>query len=307
LLDSGRRDQDMYYVNGRYLRKEEAALSVLDLGILRGFGVFEYLRTYRGRPFHLEEHLLRLRYSAEQLGLTLPASFEELRAIIETLQKHNQLTEASFKLIVTGGISEDQFTPQNKPSLIVIAYPLKAYPKECFTQGIGVVTTPLTRSFPAVKTTHYAPAIVALEQGKALGAKEALYVNAKGELLEATTSNFFAFKGGKLYTCDSEEILFGVTREVVLRLAQKEYDIERTPLRISEISECEEAFITASNKEIMPVVRIDTTRIGTGVVGPHTQRLMDQFRNYTEQLHWPFLPIGRHTLLEFSLDNSSGL
>lgn len=297
----------MYYVNGRYLRKEEATLSVLDLGILRGFGVFEYLRTYRSRPFHLEEHLLRLRYSAEQLGLTLPASFEELRAIIETLQTHNQLSEASIKLIVTGGVSDDQFTPQSKPSLIVIAYPLTPYPREYFTQGIGVVTTPLTRSFPAVKTTHYAPAIVALEQAKPLGAKEALYVNAQGEILEATTSNFFAFKGGKLYTCDSEEILFGITREVVLRLAQKEYEIERTPLRTNEISEFEEAFITASNKEIMPVIRIDSTRIGEGNVGPHTQRLMAKFHSYTEQLHWPFLPIARHSPLEFSLDNSGGL
>lgn len=281
----------MYYVNGDYVKEEDAKISILDLAILRGFSIFDYLRTYNGRPFHLYEHLLRLQYSAKQLGLTLPKTLAEIEEIVHSVQKQNNLFEASIKILVTGGISQDQFTPSSLSNLIVFAYPLTTYPSSRFNDGIRVITTPLSRSLPASKTTQYTSAIVALQNKEA---QEALYLNAKNEILEATTSNFFAFKNGVLYTCASEEILIGITREVVLKLAAPHFPIEMRALHYNEIADMDEAFITASNKEVMPVVQIDSHKIGNGKVGPKTQLIMQLFRDYTQLSHWPLLEIPRY-------------
>lgn len=284
----------MYYVNGQYVKEEEAKISILDLAILRGFGVFDYLRTYAGRPFHLWDHLLRFKYSAEHIGLALPNSLSEIEAIVSAVQKLNHLEEASIKIILTGGISPDQFTPQIQSNLIVFAYPLTSYPHHYFTDGIKVITTRLSRSLPTSKTTQYTPAIVALQQGKAQNAVEAIYLNAQNELLEATTSNFFGFKDGTLYTCCSEEVLIGITREVVRNLAAPHFPIDTRALSYDEIPKLEEAFITASNKEVMPVTQIDSMKVGTGQVGPKTRFIMELFRSYTQRPKWPQLNITRY-------------
>ncbi|MBS0651088.1 MAG: aminotransferase class IV [Verrucomicrobia bacterium] len=286
----------MFFINGSYVSETDAKISVLDLSILRGFGVFDYLRTYSGKPFHLIEHLLRLQYSAQQLGLELPYTLEKISEIINEVLRLNQLAEASIKIIATGGVSPDQFTPQQPSTLIVFAYPLASYPPEFFTKGINVVTTRLMRSMPSCKTTQYIPGIIALQQGRSSNAKEALYVNAKGEILEATTSNFFGVKEGKLYTCMSEEVLAGITREVVLKIAKDHFPICFEPIAIAEIDQLDEAFITASNKEVMPVVAIDSTPIGNGKVGPITTQVMSLFRNYTKQDNWPLLDIPRYSI-----------
>ncbi|MES2121624.1 MAG: aminotransferase class IV [Chlamydiota bacterium] len=285
----------MFYLNGEFVREEDAKISVLDLSVLRGFAVFDYLRTYRKKPFHLWEHLLRLAHSCEEVGLEIPKSLDEIAGIVEELLARSDFDEASLKIVVTGGISPDQFTPQVEGSnLIAFAYPLSHYPEEYYREGISVITTRLSRSMPASKTTQYTSAIVAIQKAKALKPKEALYVNAQGEILEATTSNFFAFKEGVLYTCDSDEVLVGITREVVLRVTEGLYRVERRPLKVEEISAMEEAFITASNKEVIPVVQIDGQPIGDGKVGPRTREIMRLFHCYTQEEEWPPLFISRY-------------
>lgn len=283
----------MYYVNGQYVQAEDAKISVLDLAVLRGFGIFDYLRTYGGRPFHLWDHLLRLQYSAEHIGLTLPASLKEIETIVHTVQKLNAFEEASLKIVVTGGISTNQFTPQAKSNLIVFAYPFTPYPQSYFDEGIHTITTRLSRSLPTSKTTQYTPAIVALQRKKA---HEALYVNAQNEILEATTCNFFGIKNGTLYTCCSDEVLIGITREVVLKLAADHFPIETRALKYEELPELDEAFLTSSNREVMPVVKIDSLTIGNGRVGPNTHKLQQLFRAYTQQKEWPLLNISRYSL-----------
>lgn len=285
--------QPVYYINGNYVPESEAKLSVFDLSILRGFGVFDYLRTYKKCPFHLWDHLERLNYSAKNLGLKIPCSLTEIAKIIDSLIALNQLQEASIKVIVTGGISTDQFTPQ-KASLIVLAYPLIKYPNIFYEKGISTITTSLTRHFPTLKTTQYTPAIVTLKTYTNHKAEEAIYLNQKQKLLEGTTSNFFCFKKNTLYSCNSNKILFGITRAIVLKLASSKFPIKLVPITYQELSIVDEAFVTASNKEIMPVVQIDHHRIGTGEVGPRTKELIQAFREYTEQPKWEPLAISRH-------------
>lgn len=263
------------YLNGTYLRDEEAKIPVSDLGLVRGYGVFDYLRTYNGQPFRLWDHLLRLKSSAEQIGLHVPNTLEEIQKIVEELLEKNGYKESSIKIIVTGGISADQLLPEKKSSLIIMVYPFKAFPKEHYNKGIKIISTRNLRPFPAAKTTNYIAAIFALQQAREKGAQDALYVNAQEQILETTTSNFFGFKDGVLITSASDEILLGITREVVLSLAL--FPIEIRPILYSE--KLDEAFITSSNKEIVPVVQIDEMIIGKGVVGENTKKVMSSFQD----------------------------
>lgn len=263
------------YLNGAYLREEEAKIPVSDLGLLRGYGVFDYLRTYNGQPFRLWDHLLRLKSSAEQIGLHMPNTLEEIQQIVEELLEKNGFKESSIKIIVTGGISADQLLPEKKSSLIIMVYPFKPFPKEHYNKGIKVISTRNLRPFPAAKTTNYISAIFALQKAREKGAQDALYVNAQEQILETTTSNFFGFKDGVLITSASEEILMGITREVVLSLDL--FPTEIRPILYSE--KLDEAFITSSNKEILPVVQIDEMIIGQGIVGKNTKLIMSAFQD----------------------------
>ncbi len=267
----------IYYVNGEYLDEGSAKIPVSDLGIVRGLAVFDYLRTYEGHPFHLEDHLLRLKYSAQEIGLALPCSLKEIGEIVVTLLKKNGFKESSVKIILTGGSSCDGLMPEGKPSLMVLVSPLKAPPKSLYIAGIKAITTPLARPVPCAKTTHYISAIIALKKARDLGCLEAIYISSKGEILEGTTSNFFGVKNGKLITPAAGEILLGITREVILRLCP----CEARPILYEELKELDEAFFTSSNREILPVVQIDGIKIGSGKVGPMTQDISRLFREYT--------------------------
>jgi branched-chain amino acid aminotransferase len=285
----------MFYLNGDYVDEESAKIPVLDLGLIRGYGVFDYLRTYAGRPFHLWDHLLRLKHSAEHIGMRVPLSLEKIEDIVEILLKRNGYSEAGIKIILTGGVSPDQITPVEQGSLFILVHRLNPFPRELYTNGIKATTTSLQRSLPTSKTLQYLPAIVALKQGRSQNAQEALYLNQKGEILEGTTSNFFAFtKKGALVTLASEEIIFGITREIVLNLSKEHFPVELRPVVYEELEELEEAFLTSSNKEVLPLTQIDHLSIGSGSVGERTQRLMHLFTVYSQQESWPPLRIARY-------------
>lgn len=268
------------YVNGRFLPVDQATLPARDLAILRGYGVFDFLRTYRGRPFKLRDHLLRLQTSAAHIGLDLPTTLDEIEQIVAETLRRNDLPEANLRLVVTGGITSDGITPDGDSGLIVLVTPVHKYPDECYRHGVKVISVETERYIPGAKTINYIPAIVALKQAKAQGALEALYVNRHGHILEGTTTNFFIFQDNQLIT-PIDDILPGITRNVVLELVRDEFHVVERPLTFDDLSRAEEAFITASNKEIMPVHHVNELQIGQGTRGPKTAWLMDQFRALT--------------------------
>ena len=268
------------YVNGEYLPLDQASLPLNDLGIVRGYGIFDYLRTYNKVPFRLREHVQRLQKSAELIGLSLPWSTEEIEGITQETLRRNNLPEASIRLVVTGGSSADFITPPEQPSLVVIVTPVAQYPVEYYEKGVKVVTVPIERFIPQAKTLNYISAIMALQQAKRANAIDALYVNQQSHVLEGTTTNFFVFRESKLIT-PKENILNGITRDVVLELAKNRFEIVEQPIYYSDLNSCDEAFITSSTKEIMPVVQIDDLQISNGKPGEKTQLLMHLFNNYT--------------------------
>ncbi len=284
----------MFYINGQFLSEPDAKISVLDLGLLRGYGVFEYFRTYNKRPFHLKEHLDRLEYSAQEIGLFLPESKSRIEEIIEELLKKNKYQESSIKILLTGGQSNDGLTLDGIPSLIIFDYPFIPLPLCLYQEGIHVCTSPILRSIPTCKTTHYIPALMALHKQKERAPQDVLYLNADQRILEASTSNFFAISGRQLITSASDEILFGVTREVVLNLGSDLFEIIFESLPYSQLPHIEEAFLTSSSRELLPIVQINDQKVGSGSVGEKTKELLKRFFNYTQSQNFSPMPIARH-------------
>jgi branched-chain amino acid aminotransferase len=273
--------QPICYLNGKYVPFAQACLPLNDLGIVRGYGVFDFLRTYNGVPFKLREHVQRLQNSAKLIGLSLPWSTAEIEEIAQITLTHNHLPEANIRIVVTGGASADFITPLGQPSLMVIVTPISEYPKEYYEQGIKVITVPIERFIPKAKTLNYISAIGALQQAKQTNAVEALYMNSQGDVLEGTTTNFFVFRGSQLVT-PKEGILNGITRDVILELAKDRFEIVEQSIAYSQLNHCDEVFITSSTKEIMPVVQVDELHISQAKPGENTQTLMHLFHKYTQ-------------------------
>ena len=270
-----------WYVDGRWVHPQEATISMNDVAVLRGYSAFESLRTYDRRPFHMEEHLNRLYHSAELIELTVPWSREQITELVYEIIERNTYTHAAIRLFVTGGETEDSILPLGKPTLAILITPLGERDMERFAKGYKVITTPLQRVAPEAKTTSYLEAIRALKEAQRRDAVDALFVNAQGEVLEATRSNFFVFHGDTLVT-PREGVLLGITRNEVLILAQGLFTIEERPILREELPLVDEAFITSSSKEIMPVVQIDELVIGDGRPGRRTYALEQKFIEMVE-------------------------
>lgn len=274
--------QALWYVGGQWVHPHEAVISINDVAVLRGYSVFEALRTYNRRPFHLDKHLTRLYHSAELIELGIPWSRETLAAIIREVIERNTYRHAAIRMLVTGGESEDSILPTGKPTLAVLITALGERDMERFVQGYKLITTRLQRTEPDAKTTNYLVAIRALKEAARRNASDALYVNELGHVLEATRSNFFIFQGDTLIT-PGAGVLKGITRNVVLDLAMERFPIEERPILLDELALAHEAFITSSSKEIMPVVQINDLKIGKGLPGRRTYELEQRFIEMIER------------------------
>jgi branched-chain amino acid aminotransferase len=271
---------DTYYINNEFVSAESATITVNDMGLLRGYGVFDFMRTYGGKPFYLDGHVKRLVRSATLIGLTVPWSEQEIIDItMETLGR-NDHKESNVRIVITGGVSPDSITPQGNSQLMVMITPLHGLPPAWYTEGVKVITTHVERFMPDAKTTNYIPGILALENARKQDAVESIYVDRHGNLLEGTTTNFYAFIDNKLVT-PATGMLPGITRKVILELADGVFDVEMRDIKKDEIRLMDEAFLSASNKEIVPVTEIDCVTIGDGKPGKQTQKLRELFNEFT--------------------------
>lgn len=274
------------YVNGVFVPASQAALPLNDLGIVRGYGVFDLLRTYGHTPFRLRDHLLRLERSATAIGIALPWGLDELERIVLDTYACNQVADASIRIVVTGGPSANLMTPQNNPSLVVMVQPITPYPASYYVDGCRAVTTRIERIMPAVKSLNYIGAIMAVTEASKVNAVEAIYRDAQDYLTEGTRANFFVLRGDTLIT-PGEGILKGITRQVVLEVAQPEFEVVEAPLTYGDLTSVDEAFLTSTTKEVLPIVQVDDIRIGDGKVGPRTQRIMQRFAAYVRSVSQP--------------------
>jgi branched-chain amino acid aminotransferase len=272
---------DTYYVDGKFLSDDRSLISVKDIVVLRSFGVFDFLITYNKRSFHLEEHVERLENSARCIGLEINHTNSEICEIVqETVKRNHHHMESGIRIVYTGGISSDGLNPEGRGILLVMVTPKPELPPRLYADGAKIITVGGERFLPSAKSTCYLTAVQAVQQAKKQGAIEAVYVDRNNRILEGTTSNFFFFKKNSLVT-SHRGILPGITRSIIIELAKDFCGVETRDIDSSELYDMKEVFITASNKEVMPIVKVNDLQIGNGRVGEHTLRIMQLFRDYT--------------------------
>ncbi|MCU0449269.1 MAG: aminotransferase class IV [Bernardetiaceae bacterium] len=272
------------YLNGQILPVQNAQFHINDLGLLRGYGLFDYCRTYYGRPFMRDLHLDRFHCSAMQMDLSLPMGKAELRAIMDELHQRANQPDLAFRLLLTGGYTDDGITP-GTPNLAIMTENLPVVDETKFAKGIKIITAEHLREMPEVKSTNYMKVILLAKQMKAQGAADVLYHH-QGELSELSRSNLFLFKKDTLIT-PHHNVLKGVTRRVVLELAADNFRIEQRPVYLTELAEADEVFTTGTTKKVMPIVQVDNQPVGRGRPGERTRFLLGLFDKLTQQAEVP--------------------
>jgi branched-chain amino acid aminotransferase len=282
----------MAYLNGHWFPLKEARISVLDRGFLLGDGLFETMRAYGGRVFQLQEHLDRLYRSATAIQIEIHEPREKLSEIVSELVVRNEEPETMVRLTVSRG--EDSGGPQIPsgiaPTLSIFTRPVHPLPQKIYLEGVGISLFPNTaRSIAGlsrqVKSTNYLSQILVRRQAEEQGAFEGILLDSQGRLTDGATTNIFLVREGKLTTpAVNEYVLEGITRAVVLGLAEKlNLPFEECDLWVEDLMAAEEAFLTNTGIEILPAVRVDGVAIAQGRPGEITGVLRQEFRKIIDE------------------------
>jgi branched-chain amino acid aminotransferase len=276
-------------INGKVAPAEEACVSVLDNGFAFGDSVYEVLRTYGGRAFEPGRHFRRLRASAARLGFSVPASDADLLAQVDGLLARAGEGESYIRIVVSRGLGDCSydFEKVQGPTVVMIQKPLPLYPASYYTDGIKVAAVGIRRNHPraldpAIKSSNLLNNILAVREAQARGADEPVLLNQDGFLAEGASTNVFLVRGRTVFTPPlSAGILAGITREVVLELLPGlGLPSREPPLHLEDLLSADEAFMTSTTREVVPVTRVDETPVGDGRPGPLTRRVMEAFRVY---------------------------
>jgi branched-chain amino acid aminotransferase len=259
----------LVYISHRLVPKHRAKVSVFDRGFLYGEGLFETLRIYSGRTFRLDEHLNRLIRSAKIVGLNLSYTLEELKRNVYKTIKANHLGNGSLRLSVSQG--------ERGVNLVITTKRTIPYSKELYRRGFKAKQVTIRRnefsSLSKVKSMNFLEHILARREAQVYGADEGILLNTRGYLAEGAMSNIFLISKGNLLTPSEESgILPGITRRAVLEIAPRlGLRVYSKLIHLSELKGADEAFLTNSLMEVMPLIKLDGKNIGRGVPGKTTQ------------------------------------
>ncbi|QWH77453.1 branched-chain-amino-acid transaminase [Bacillus mycoides] len=280
-------NEQWIFLNGEFVPKDEAKVSVYDHGYLYGDGVFEGIRVYSGNVFRLREHLVRLYESAKSIMLEIPYTLEEATKIVVETIRQNKLSNGYIRLVVSRGPGNLGLDPDSctKPNVVVIAEQLSLFPQEYYEKGIPIITV-ATRCnrpdvlSPQVKSLNYLNNILVRIEAKLAGVQEALMLNDQGYVAEGSGDNVFIVKGNKLITPPSSAgALEGITRNAILEIGEKlGYDVREELFTRHDVYVADEVFLTGTAAEVIAVTTVDGRTIGLGRTGPHTNRLLEEFR-----------------------------
>jgi branched-chain amino acid aminotransferase len=283
------------FFNGDVVLEEEALVSVRDRGFLYGDGIFETLRSYKGIPFLLEDHLKRLASSSQALDIPLPYGLEDIQTAVQNLLGLNKLTNALIRITLSRGesphygLQPPESTSDVQPTLIIQTHPFHPHPEEAYKQGMRLIISAYRRSTTCPlarhKTANFLTGIMARQEAARRGAQEALFLNTEGQVCEATTSNIFLVESGRVVTPSLQaNLLPGITRRKVLELSQAEgLPASEDLFGTERLLKADEAFLTNSLMELMPISVIEEKSISRTTPGKITRRLMEAYKRLTEQ------------------------
>jgi D-alanine transaminase len=265
------------FLNGEFLAADQAKVSVFDRGFLLGDGVYEVIPVYDGRCFQLKNHLKRLQNSLDGIRLANPYSDVQWQSVFETLINHHGSGDQALYIQVTRGVAprEHVFPDNTTPTIFVMSNPMQAVPEKYKQQGISAITVLDTRWQKCnIKAITLLPNSLLKQQAKDAGAEEALLIR-DGYLTEGSSSNAYAVIEGVIYTAPKDEkILPGITRDVVLNIAEKAgIPLVEEAVTESQLAEAEELWVSSSTKEVLPITRLNGVKVGQGVPGPVWQKI----------------------------------
>jgi len=273
-----------HYLEGKIIKTKNPKISAFDLGFLRGYGVFAYIRTYGPFPFLLKEHLSSFSKRAKISGLKIPLSLSKIKKIILKLSKKNYRgNDLGFRIIVTSGL-DPFYCPKKGNSFLILTNNIPKYPPSFYEKGIKIISSRKERFLPFLKSfTSYFVSFKEYTEAKKKNFQDVLFLDKEKRILECFTSNFFAVKNKELITPKiNEQIFAGATRNFVLKLARKNnLRVKERDIFFDEVKNFSEAFLTSTSKEIMPVSQID--RFKLKAPGPLTSFLSSLFKDYIEK------------------------
>jgi branched-chain amino acid aminotransferase len=288
----------LVWLNGQITPLETASTSVADHAHLYGDGLFEGIRIYGGKVFKLDEHLARLYHGCRYLGYEMSIGFDELKKTLLDVCRQSEIADGYIRLNITRGtgLGLDPKNMDREPNVMIMVSTLALYPPEAYENGLEVVTTslrviPPDCLDPRVKCIgRYASNILAKAEANRAGAGEGLMLNGQGYLAECTGDNLFLIHRKKIRTPHPAcGILEGITRNTVMKLAKDAgYEVEEAFMTPFDVYTADEAFLTGTAAEVIPMISLDTRPIGTGLPGPVTRDLMARFRAHTAE-GTPFL------------------
>jgi branched-chain amino acid aminotransferase len=278
-------------MDGEFVKKEEARISVFDHGFLYGDGIFEGIRVYNGNIFRLREHLVRLYESAKSILLEIPHTLEEMEKLVVEAVRKNKLRDAYIRLVVSRGVGDLGLDPTkcHKPSVVIIVDQVTLYAKELYENGLEIVTVPTRRNVPdalnpKIKSLNYLNNVLVKIEANRAGVGEALMVNADGYVAECSGDNIFTVKRGVVYTPPTYlGALEGITRQAIIDICDRVgYTVKEEPFTRHDVYVSDEVFLTGTAAEVIAVVNVDGRTIGSGKPGPVTQHLLSEFRKLVE-------------------------
>jgi branched-chain amino acid aminotransferase len=288
----------LVWLNGQVMPMESAVTTVADHAHLYGDGLFEGIRIYNNRVWKLDEHLDRLYHGVRFLGFEMTMSLNDLRTTLLDVCKQAAISDGYIRLNVSRGtgLGLDPKGIDRTPNVMIMVSTLSLYPPEAYELGLSVITSSIRvmaadAMDPRLKCIgRYGANILAKLEANRIGAGEALMLNAQGQLAECTGDNIFLISKGVISTPHpSSGILRGVTRDTVIDIARDSgYRVEETFLSTFDVYSADEAFLTGTAAEVIPMVSLDSKKIGCGTPGPITQDLMAKFRNLTATTGVPF-------------------
>ena len=260
------------YLNGEFVPFEQSFLSVSDLSIQRGYAIFDFFLVREGIPPFLSDHLDRFIRSAALLNLDLPYTKAMLSEVVSSLIAKNGIRNSSIKMILTGGVSPDDFTlATTGTTLVVINKPFELILPDWWKNGGSLISCNYQREFPEAKTINYIRSVRWSQRLQETKAAEILYLD-RNWVRECSRSNIFCVKDQIVYTPKSN-ILAGVTRKRILQLPGLE--VRMMNFKLKDLLAADEVFITSTTKGVLPIVKIDDTTIGNGKIGSVTKAIRE--------------------------------
>lgn len=269
-----------FYFNGKILPENKVKISPFDAGFLRAYGVFEVLRTYNLKPVELDKHLERLLINAKFLKIHHPYNKNKIKKAVFEIISKNKFKESELRIILTGGTSQNAFYFKGH-TFLIIATEFIPYDKKYYLNGAYLGLKEYQRELPEIKSLNYSLAISYLKEFK--NCLEVLYYK-NDYILETTFANFFIVKNNTLIT-PKFGVLKGITRSAILNLAPGlGFKVQERNVKLGELKQADEAFITSTVKGVMPIVKVSQFKIGVGKVGEKTKLLMKKFEDYYKKL-----------------------